>query len=234
MYCKFPNIWVSNNDNKYITIKCQINVSWLVWGPSSSDKHAAGSLTCHKQGDLPKQLFGCWNQTTSTYKPTEHTGNRGIKSSLHITPHFKSLGSNMTCDRYLITLVTCLWHFHPNLISLPGDSKEQGSAQRFRGSLDYVSVALFCTVQTRAVSWQEYTLFSEEFWSVNNFAASWVLQLIEYKEWYCSESANAWAIDSKNPSVLNKCSMLQSFMRAITESRTGIHDKARLPGGRSL
>lgn len=28
--------------------------------------------------------------------------------------------------------------------------------------------------------------------------------------------------------------MLQSFMRAVTESRTGIHDKARLPGGRKV
>lgn len=96
-------------------------------------------------------------------------------------------------------------------------------------------MALFCTeLQTRAVRWKECTLFSEKFWSVNNFAASWVLQLIECKEWNCSESANAWAMDSKTHSALNKRSMLQSFMRAITESRTGIHDKARLPGGRNV
>lgn len=28
--------------------------------------------------------------------------------------------------------------------------------------------------------------------------------------------------------------MLHSFMRAVTESRTGIHDKARLLGGRRV
>lgn len=207
---------------------------YLGWSeaPGSPDKHAVGSLTCHKQGNLPKQFFGCWNQTTCINKPTEPTGNRGINSLLHTTHHLKSLGSNMTCDRYLITLVHLSAAFP---LSLPGDSKEQGSAQRFRGSLDYVSMALFGTeLQTRAVRWKECTLFSEKFWSVNNFAASWVLQLIECKEWNCSESANAWAIDSKTHSALNKRSMLQSFMRAITESRTGIHDKARLPGGRKV
>lgn len=51
----------------------------------------------------------------------------------------------MTFDRYLITLVT----FPPKF--RPGGSKEQGSAQRFRGCLDSMSVALFYTVQTRAV-----------------------------------------------------------------------------------
>lgn len=51
----------------------------------------------------------------------------------------------MTCDRYLITLVTCLWHFHPNFISLPGDSEEQGSAQRFRESLYECGPLLYST-----------------------------------------------------------------------------------------
>lgn len=30
MYYQFLNVWASNNDNKYITAKCQINVSWVI------------------------------------------------------------------------------------------------------------------------------------------------------------------------------------------------------------
>lgn len=29
-YINFPNLSVSNNDDKHITLKCQMNVSWLV------------------------------------------------------------------------------------------------------------------------------------------------------------------------------------------------------------